>query len=701
MYQIDKKRELEVVDYTYEVWDWHTKKYVADITNIIQGSVSISWTLNDVEQMSFTVDLVQLQKKCELMGVEINEVLTPYVHDIRVRRNGDYILGVQVVETNVNIESETPTIDVKCTGFLNLFKDQIISYVWAGYSYAELARRIIEYSQKGDNLIKNGTIDIDTNGWLQVNGTMQRVASGSPQDYTHGMADLNCLMDTNGHWGTVATQLSTGPGVPVTIEFDGGTRSGVTLYIRERQAAASATGQRTAFQRVVPNAYNHYKVNYTTFYDRGYLLFEAYDTNNRDFWIDNIRVYRQDDNDSINDLKVSVDVNSVNTLAKTQGADRQRSYDLQNAKDALMSLTSLANDNFDFEFLPDRTFRVARRLGADKPEIEVSYPGNVESGSIERSAADLANKIRIIGSGIGDERVEITRANKQSRSTYGNREYSVTSNDVDDEGILYNNAVGYLWDMKDPSNLPSFTVSDGSINPGNVQIGDAILIKLYDNDYLETTTGMYRIVQYNLTISEENQETVDLTVQPAVDRPTPFKVRYIRDTINGNSQNSGNHWVRIKALRYNGKNGYTNIFELGSLKNLADSNPNKPDIQSNRNSEAASANWENIIWRTDDNSATYTGMNGGLTSVTIDLKKEYELDYIDVIHYNLDGRTYHHACLSVGTTLPDGMRGTGKLSTVLWDTDKAGVGYNPGEYVEMTNGRRSRYLQENIQNEVD
>ena len=203
MYQIDKKRELEVVDYTYEVWDWHSESYVADITNIIQGPVSISWTLDDVEQMSFTVDLVQLQKKCELMGVEINEVLTPYVHDIRVRRNGDYILGVQVVETNVNIESETPTIDVKCTGFLNLFKDQIISYVWAGYSYAEIARRIIEYSQKGDNLIKNGTIDIDTNGWLQINGTMQRVASGSPQDYTHGMADLNCVADTNGHWGTV------------------------------------------------------------------------------------------------------------------------------------------------------------------------------------------------------------------------------------------------------------------------------------------------------------------------------------------------------------------------------------------------------------------------------------------------------------------------------------------------------------------
>lgn len=699
MYSLDKTRELETVDYTYEVWDWHTEKYVADITNIIQGSVSISWTLNDVEQMSFTVDLVQLRKKCELMGVEINEILTPYVHDIRVRRNGDYIVGVQVVETNINIESETPTIDVKCTGFLNLFKDQIISYVWAGYSYAEIARKIIEYSQKGDNLIKNGTIDIDTSGWLQINGTMRRVASGSPQDYTHGMADLNTIPVGNNHWATVATQLSTGPGVPVTIEFDGGTGSGVTLYIRERRDAANGTGQRTVFQQVVPNAYNHYKVNYTTFYDHGYLVFEVNDTNNRDFWIDNICVYRQDDDDSINDLKVKVDVNSVNTLTQVQGTNRQRSYDLQNAKDALMNLTTLANDNFDFEFQPDRTFRVMQRLGADKPEIEISYPGNVESGSIERSAADLANKVRIVGSGIGDERVEITRANKQSRSTYGNREYSVTSNDVEDEGILYNNAVGSLWDMKDPTNLPSFTVSDGSINPGNVQIGDSILIKLYDNDYLETTTGMYRIVQYNLTISEENQETVDLTVQPPVDRPSPFKIRYIRDTINGNSVNTGNHWVRIKALRYNGKNGYTNIFELGALRNLSNSNPNKPAIKSNRYSESGSANWENIIWRTDDNSATYTAMPGGLTSVTIDLKQEYELDYIVVIHFNLDRRTYHHACLSVGTTLPDGMTGTDKLSTVLWDTDKAGYGYNTGEYVEMSDGRKSRYLQEDVENE--
>lgn len=536
MYIHDTTRKLEIVDYTYEVWDWKTGKYIADITNVMQGSVSISWTLNDIEQMSFTVDLAQLERKCKKMGVKVEDVLTPYVHDIRVRRNGDYILGVQVVETTIQINTEAPTIEVKCTGFLNLFKDSYFSAEWKRYTYPQMACKIVNEAQSGDNLIKNGCFDIDTEGWIVANGTLNRVAGGSPQNYLNGEADMNVICNSGSNWGTAAARHYVGKNGTCIIEFDGGSRNNVTLAVRTRANISDATGQSTLGYVNYTNGYNHYKIGPVNVRaDQPYVLFEANDGKRGDFWIDNIRMYRArpgwDDSVASNDMKVRIGMNGLTGLRAgdwyfnannndvvraSNGMDgtRERTYDLQNAKEALQNLTRLEKDNFDFWFEPNRTMRIARRKGAYKPEVEVSYPGNVSSGSITRSAADLYTKARIIGSGIGDERIEGWYIDNNAINKYGMREYVATENDVKTLDVLFNKASGQVSGSNRPTNLPQFTVEDGSINPGNCQVGDTILIKMYGDEYLETTTGMYHIVQYDLSISEENQESVDLTVEP-------------------------------------------------------------------------------------------------------------------------------------------------------------------------------------------
>ena len=91
----DESRELQVVSYDIEIWDWKTNTYVADISAIVNSDLDIEWVLNDVETVTFSVDLIQFEKKCKAMGVTPAEVLTPYVHDIRIRRNGEYIVGAQ------------------------------------------------------------------------------------------------------------------------------------------------------------------------------------------------------------------------------------------------------------------------------------------------------------------------------------------------------------------------------------------------------------------------------------------------------------------------------------------------------------------------------------------------------------------------------------------------------------------------------
>ena len=60
----DESRELQVVSYDIEIWDWKTNTYVADISTILNSDLDIEWVLNDVETVTFSVDLIQFEKKC-------------------------------------------------------------------------------------------------------------------------------------------------------------------------------------------------------------------------------------------------------------------------------------------------------------------------------------------------------------------------------------------------------------------------------------------------------------------------------------------------------------------------------------------------------------------------------------------------------------------------------------------------------------
>ena len=134
--------------------------------------------------------------------------------------------------------------------------------------------------------------------------------------------------------------------------------------------------------------------------------------------------------------------------------------------------------------------------------------------TISRSAADLANKIHYIGSGIGDERLETIVFDNTSRLYYGNRENVTTSNNTQILDTLKAKANGLLEETHKPTNLPSIVVRDGSINPGNVSVGDSIRVQVQNTDsYLTSVNGIYRIIEMSMDLSLENVETINLTLK--------------------------------------------------------------------------------------------------------------------------------------------------------------------------------------------
>ena len=643
-------QKLNYATYELELWDWKTNTFVADISYLVVGDLSLTWELNDVEELSFKLDLKEYEKKCEEMGIDPEELLKPYKHDVRVRRNGEYILGCQIVEANIQIPNNTPVqINVKCTGFLNLFKDQyILDEAWDGYTYGQIARKLIQAAQKPDCLIKNPTLDIDISYWLAANGTIDW-ANGAPKS-NNGKGYIAGSRSGTG-WITYGTQMSCDAGTDIVIDMWVRGQAGTMVYIRERKYITQYQGQHSFVEFSSSGNWQHIHCSGKSRYDQGYLIVEMNRTDSSTrLRCDDVYVYAEDDDAAFANLRVGL---GVDEASADQSSNRQVVYSLQNVKDALMELTRLDEDNFDFEFTYDRKFNIYARKGNDKLGLSIVYPGNIDNMSIQRSASNVANKIINIGSGIGDERLQYSVINSDSGAEIGTRESIITNSNVSLKQTLMSQAVMELFDRKDPTNLPTITIRDGSIHPGIVGTGDNIFLQIQNDSYLSTASGEYKIVKLAVDVDENSVETVKLTLEKPDSGPEIQWVRYIRSALNGNSVNSGNHWVQVQALMLVG-NDYENIAYGKTVYSSGDTGSGYLDITRVTNGNLDTNNY-------------YDPNRSGLQAVTIDLGAEYPIDYIKVFPFYGDERAYYGNTVSVGTTLPDGLNGTSPLENVLWE----------------------------------
>lgn len=515
---IEQGRRLTPVEYNIEVWDWKTNTFQMDISHIVLGDLAVKWTLNDIEELSFRLNLATFEKQCSILGVDPRDMLVPYVHDIRVRRNGEYIVGCQIVEANVSFSgTKDPQLQIRATGYLNLFKDRYIDIPWSGYSYSQIAKMLIEYGQRADCLIKNPTIDIDTSYWLPIVGAIARVNT-SPTPHS----GAGCLKVSNSNSGghlTIGSQMNVPAGTPIKIDFWFQNSASITVY--ERQYATQITGQKTigVYSEVVGANWTHWTLDtYTTAFENGYIVVDSTNGGKSENYmaVDDFNVFRIDDEDSLHDFNV---VLGVDTATENQDKTRERNYELQNIKDAIMDLVALEDDNFDFEFTHNRVFNIYGQKGSEKRELSLEYPGNISGLEITQSAAELANKIQNIGSGIGDERIEVWATDRLSREKYGTRESIVTNNNVSLTETLTAQAEGLLNNQKDIARTLSITVEDGSINPSNLQTGDVIPFKvgprLQTHGYtiIKELEGWYRVKAIQLSVSQDAVENMNLTLE--------------------------------------------------------------------------------------------------------------------------------------------------------------------------------------------
>lgn len=188
---------------------------------------------------------------------------------------------------------------------------------------------------------------------------------------------------------------------------------------------------------------------------------------------------------------------------------RQRNQKRAEVKDFLVRLSNVINGP-DFQFTPDKKFNTYDAIGTYRPDIRLSYPGNVADFGFERSVDALANYIIGIGSGNGEDAPSTFATDPFSRQALYRREKIVTFSSVEREETLQENTDGILEMLKDVRELPSFTLADGVLDLNDIGIGDTIWAELSGYKMLEHIRGFYRIEKIEVSVDDNDAEEVKL-----------------------------------------------------------------------------------------------------------------------------------------------------------------------------------------------
>lgn len=492
---------LDTVEYTVEVWDINNV-FVADISRLIATSLRINRKLNDVDEIEFSIDLVQFEKLCESIGTRPLNIIEPYRTDIKIRRNDQYIVGAHVVRTNVNFNSiETNKLEVQCTGYLNHFKDRVITKSYQQRTYAEIARDLITSTQAAYNYVKDPIFLNGITGWYNSAGGYILWDNTVGHD---GLGALYASVSTGPNsFGGAAWQMPITQGVAYTVKFwYRAMVAGGTVYVSTKD------GETIGSTAINSTDWTYYETTFTATTNESEVRIRT--TGSTDFFLDEASVTDNVDAPIRRDFGVTL---GADYASASQQSDRIRSYDLQNIKDAIINLTKLENDNFDFEFDANKVFTIYPRLGADKPHIELVYPQNITTMSVTRDAQTLYNKVFGLGAGIGDERLEVALLDEDSSLTYRVREKTELYNSVEQLNTLTTNTYGALIEQKDMYDNVTVNVSNNTLDLNDVSLGDAIYLRVDNSTYVDYINGMFRIVEVSINVSLEMVESVTLTLK--------------------------------------------------------------------------------------------------------------------------------------------------------------------------------------------
>lgn len=176
----------------YELELWINGVLVGDVSKLAKNR-NYKLRRNATEELTFSMDLTAFEAYCEQAGRQPSAMLEPYVTDIRVKRNGNYKFGVHVVDTPFSLDESGAQINVRATGFLDLFADRYVTKSYDNDESTDIARDLLAETQSGDVTNDFGVID----GGSQYATGVLRVRNYIDQNVRDAVVNLTSLIDGN------------------------------------------------------------------------------------------------------------------------------------------------------------------------------------------------------------------------------------------------------------------------------------------------------------------------------------------------------------------------------------------------------------------------------------------------------------------------------------------------------------------------
>jgi hypothetical protein len=108
--------------YHFELWS-PSGELLADLAGRAQRR-QITQSRNEAEDIQWQLDINELEDLCRRMNTTPDELINPGSTEVRIRRGSSYLCGGQITYRDPNISEGSQYLDVRATGFLNLFKSR-------------------------------------------------------------------------------------------------------------------------------------------------------------------------------------------------------------------------------------------------------------------------------------------------------------------------------------------------------------------------------------------------------------------------------------------------------------------------------------------------------------------------------------------------------------------------------------------------
>lgn len=200
----------------------------------------------------------------------------------------------------------------------------------------------------------------------------------------------------------------------------------------------------------------------------------------------------------------------------TASKNRDRTLDSwKTVKEVIESMCSLnIKDGFDFEVAPNKQFNVYYPKGSTKTNIVFEYGVNIIGLSESMDATEMANEVIAIGNGQGPATLVSTQdANSTIQGQYKIRQKTVSFKDIITQATLDDHALAELAQTQIQSQIIGITTK-GDLSPGygSYDIGDTVRVRITTS--LFAIDANYRIYGIKVNISDEDEETIDITFNP-------------------------------------------------------------------------------------------------------------------------------------------------------------------------------------------